>query len=410
MNLTEYIESKREEHLSDFWPEPNPLPDEQQSLAQLQQLPAVIRAGLDEFKKFSLPRFFRFFPVWLLTILLLLAIGIVCAMSPHPALNAGFLAMPVAVFAVLWLAMLAVHFYGRFQAGPVAKKIARDLATARRLHDASLEKAEQRCRQEQERIQKESEDNTRRLNQQWKQTVKEAVGTRGQRAMAADEKTSRALKKNEQVSRAKLSQLDRDHAADIAHLREEAEARTNQLAAVHKTRLAKLNDEQQTRWQALADEWKTCIQPVHDTIRAANAAAGELFPGWQQPVWKQWTLPEVFKNAAKFGRIEVDADKLAEAAPRDQRLALPFPVRFFLPLTLKYPGQGSVLFETAKNGGDEAIAAINNIIFRLLSTHPAGKLNFTIFDPVGLGQNFAGLMQRLSAFFRVKKFLLIAYS
>src|SRR4029078_7967271 len=38
------------------------------------------------------------------------------------------------------------------------------------------------------------------------------------------------------------------------------------------------------------------------------------------------------------------------------------------------------------------MAALNNIIFRLLSTTPPGKLSFTIFDPVSLGQNFAGLM------------------
>src|SRR3569833_3205634 len=78
--------------------------------------------------------------------------------------------------------------------------------------------------------------------------------------------------------------------------------------------------------------------------------------------------------------------------PKDERLALPGPAQFSVPLLLTYPLQGSILFETPKVGQDEAIAAINNIIFRLLSTNPAGKLSFTIFDPVGLGQNFAGLM------------------
>ena len=63
-----------------------------------------------------------------------------------------------------------------------------------------------------------------------------------------------------------------------------------------------------------------------------------------------------------------------------------------MPLSLAYPLEGSILFETNKGGEVEAVAAINNIIFRLLSTTPPGKVSFTIFDPVGLGQNFAALM------------------
>ncbi len=70
----------------------------------------------------------------------------------------------------------------------------------------------------------------------------------------------------------------------------------------------------------------------------------------------------------------------------------PGPARFSVPLCLAYPEQGSILFETANAGHDEAIGALNNIILRLLSTAPPGRLNFTILDPVGLGQNFAGIM------------------
>ena len=77
--------------------------------------------------------------------------------------------------------------------------------------------------------------------------------------------------------------------------------------------------------------------------------------------------------------------------PKDKRLSLPS-ANFSVPLALVYPQQGSILFETNKGGEADAVAAINNIIFRLLSTTPPGKTSFTIFDPVGLGQNFAALM------------------
>ncbi len=374
------------------WPEPNQTPDEYQLLEELHRLPAVIRRELDGFNQFPLPQFFRSFPVWLFLIVLLLLFAFSPILLRRAGINSISQLQTGAALAGLFVIALAIYLYGGRRARPLARTIARNLATARRLHDVALEKAEWRCRQEQERIQTEFENTSRTLNQQWKQTVKEAVGTRGSRAQAVDEKASRALRKNEQLSRAKSSRLERAHADHVARLQQEAEAQAGQLAGVHEAKVAKLNADIQGRWQALAGEWKNCIQPIHETIRAANAAAEELFPEWQHPVWKQWTLPEEFKNTAKFGRMEVDTGKLAEATLKDKRLALPFPANFSVPLTLKYPSQGSILFETAKTGGEEAIAAINNIIFRLLSTHPPGKLSFTIFDPVGLGQNFAGLM------------------
>ena len=84
--------------------------------------------------------------------------------------------------------------------------------------------------------------------------------------------------------------------------------------------------------------------------------------------------------------------KIRRAAAQGCAAALAGRAGFSLPLSLVSPQQGSILFETGKAGGDEAVGAINNIIFRLLATTPPGKLSFTIFDPVGLGQNFAALM------------------
>src|SRR6185436_12297819 len=56
------------------------------------------------------------------------------------------------------------------------------------------------------------------------------------------------------------------------------------------------------------------------------------------------------------------------------------------------PRQASLLFETKQSGQEEVIGALNNIALRLLTNSPPGRLAFTIFDPVGLGQNFAGIM------------------
>jgi len=360
---------------------------------ELQRLETKTRDELDRFENIPLPRVFKFLPMWLLTILLLLFIGgISFPARPYPEVNIRTFAMPGAVFAALWVILFVIHQLGKRQGAPSAGTIAGHLARARRLHDGSLEQADSRYVQEQERIQKEYETTSRTLSQQWKLIQKEAMDTRGTRAQKVDEKGARAMLRHELSHRARLKQMEGKHTENVARLQQDAEARARELTTVHAEKMVRLESEQQTRWQVLETEWKDSIQPIDAAITAANTAAGELFPDWQSPAWKNWTPPLEFKNVAKFGHADVDATKLADALPKDKRLALPFPAGFSVPLVLKYPGQGSILFETARTGGDEAIGAINNIIFRLLSTHPPGKLSFTIFDPVGLGQNFAGLM------------------
>ena len=375
------------------WPEPALPPDVDQLFDEFHRLEFRTRDELNQFKKIPLPRIFKYLPMWLLTTLLLLGFAASVPLLHHHGLNAiSYYWVTGAALVFLWVIALMIHQHGKRQAGPAASALAANLAKARRLHDGSLDQAELRCRQEQERIAKEFENTNRTLNQQWKQTLKEGYDTRGIRGQKVDEKGFRALRKNDQLHRAKLKQIERDYTDGIARLRQEADAQAGQLADAHAAKMAKLNADDQVRWQALETEWKGCLQPIYESIRTANAAAKELFPEWQSPAWKKWTPPQDFKNAAKFGRLEVDVAKFAEVMPKDRRLALPGPSTFSVPLVLAYPLEGSILFEAARTGSDEPVETINNVIFRLLSTTPPGKLSFTIFDPVGLGQNFAALM------------------
>ena len=374
------------------WPEPNLPPDENQLFDEFNRLEFQTRDDLNRFKKIPLPRFFKYLPMWLLTILLLLVFGVSVPLLHHLGLSAIAYWVTGAVLVLVWVVVPVIHLHGKRQAGPAATAIAANLAKARRLHDRSLDQAEARCRQEQERIAKEFEHTSRTLNQQWKQTLKEGYDTRGIRGQQVDEKGSRALQTNERLHLAKLKQIERHYEDTVTRLRQEADTQAGQLADARAAKLAKLNADNEVRWRTLETEWKDCLRQIYESFRAANAAAEELFPDWQSPAWKKWTLPQDFKNVAKFGRLEVDVAKFAEVMPKDPRLALPGPATFSVPLVLAYPLGGSILFETAKAGSDEPVETINNVIFRLLSTTPPGKLSFTIFDPVGLGQNFAALM------------------
>ncbi|MDB6139319.1 MAG: segregation ATPase, FtsK/SpoIIIE family, partial [Verrucomicrobiaceae bacterium] len=174
--------------------------------------------------------------------------------------------------------------------------------------------------------------------------------------------------------------------------RAEAEKKVHLLEEQQQADLARLGAEEQQKWSVLQQHWQAETRAVYEGAGAMNATAATRFPVWSQQMEEQWTPPVQFSPDTPFAHLEVDLARHAEALPKDPRLALPGPPQLSFPLALSFPQEGSLLFESRAAGDPPVIATLNNIILRLLSSTPPGKLSFTIIDPVGLGQNFAGLM------------------
>jgi DNA segregation ATPase FtsK/SpoIIIE, S-DNA-T family len=366
---------------------PDLAPDEDQLLAQIRELLERTRSDLRHFGHIILARLFRYLPLWLLLVLsptpLALQYFKVATLSLQTAEIISF-----GVFALV----LITYFAGRGQAAALAARITDALGRARRMNDACLEKADARYHQDVQGAKGDFQNKTKSIDQQLKAALKEALEMKGTFREKIDDKTVRINNRNERLHQQQLERADRDHTDGLARLREQADTRKEALIAANAERESKFNAERETQWQTLEAEWKQRFVPIYAELTAANDEAQRLFPAWENPAWANWTPPAKFEQAAKFGRIDVDLEKLCEMTPKDPRLALPGASQFSLPLTLTYPQQGSALLETSNTGHDEMVATLNNIVLRLLSVSPPGRLNFTIIDPVGLGQNFAGVM------------------
>jgi hypothetical protein len=366
---------------------PAPALDENQLLVELRDLLGKTRSDLERFKGFWLLRVFKYLPLWVLVVL-----GEIPLVLQNFGRNSDAYWKAGICVGVSLTVVLVVRYLACKPAGPLATSIADAVGKARLLHDTGRERAEAHYQRELERIKSESESTTRTVDQELKQAIAEAGEQRVGCRMQSDDKASRALKKNDGLHRAKMDRLKRQDSADLEQLKRTAEARRKAEVEASQKREAQFNVDYQAHWLKLEAEWKGTIQPIYEGIKSANDLAGRLFPPWETAMLESWAPPAQFAAAAKFAQMDVEVEKLAEATINDKRLALPGPSRFSVPLCLAYPEQGSILFETADQGHDEAIGALNNIILRLLATAPPGRLNFTILDPVGLGQNFAGIM------------------
>src|SRR5258706_4677758 len=109
---------------------------------------------------------------------------------------------------------------------------------------------------------------------------------------------------------------------------------------------------------------------------------------WEGTNWEKWAPPKTFTTLVRFGELQVDLKTITDQYPR--HLALP--EAFSVPANLAFPRQSSLLIHADREGRPEAVAALQMGKSRLLTSLPPGRVKFTIIDPVGLGQSFAGFM------------------
>lgn len=339
-----------------------------------------------------LPLIFKFLPVWLWVILLLGApFAFVPALRKFDFANAPMATIGGIVAGSL-VAVFGLYLLGKRFAAPSAKAAATALADAHKLHEVCAQKAEASFVAETERIKVTHASTVQFQNSQWKQKQVEAKALREDWAQRLESRarTLHSVTDGRRIHR--LARIDEEHEQTVTRLTAESAARKEQLEAVYAEGLAKLTAARDTVLQSVEASWQAQVLPAYNAIHSAADAASATFPKWEPELWRNFKMPEDFTQAAKFADLSVDLEVLSGVRLDKERLMLSGPRRFTLPLLLAVPDCAALLFETKQSGQERVIGALNNLILRLLTSAPPGRLEFTIFDPVGLGQNFAGLM------------------
>lgn len=365
------------------------LTEPQQLLEDLRRHLTLAGERLDAFGRIRLLGWLRHWPLWLVLCAALAGLGPLLQQAGYSQVGYGLAGGAAALLfgMLMGLRALAVR-----QARLTASEISEALARARQAHDACARSAAAHYAGEVERIQTEFVDKTQAFDQALKRASsvsgQERVGVR----METDERTVRITARHEQLYRARCERREREYAAARETFQRVAQERVRALRRSSEETLQKLEANLAEEWRQLEEEWRAATGTLGREVEALNAEAARLFPPWEHFRPGDWRPPEAFAHAAKFAELRLALDQLCRALPRDPRLALPAGLRLSLPLCLTFPEQGSVLFETKNTGQQQVIGALNNLILRLLAGAPPGRLAFTILDPVGLGQNFAGVM------------------
>ncbi len=331
--------------------------------------------------------FFRFLPLWLLSIVIL-AVHLWMGTRPgggglHQVLPSLLIAEGVLL--ALWLAAL-VSSLG------IIRKAASGLTAARALEVAAEAQSTAELAAFETKIKGEQNEQGRNLSETFRESDDEwrAMLAEGQRQI--DERYERIPPRLERLHQRGLEKLIAAHEQAATQARCESEERIRGFQAVQNTVKSAIESETQRNLDSLEHTWRDTVVPTLTEIETMETTSLARFPAWNAQRCASWTPPEEAPPALRIGSIEVDVPTLTGGMPTDERFNAHNEARLTAPLALGFPDQGSILIESDGTDDGASTRALSTIALRILASNPPGRVSFVFIDPVGLGREFAGLM------------------
>jgi hypothetical protein len=205
---------------------------------------------------------------------------------------------------------------------------------------------------------------------------------------AAQAELQAKLAQNEALRKSTLAELEQWRVRKLEEIKKLFEAETTKVGDRATALEAELRQKLAAERAVLEKRWAEGLKNIQEPIREE----GNANLAWNDPIWDDWKAPKKFPATIRFGQLQVDLKAMVADVANQTPFTLPLPETFSVPALMAYPKQASIMIHTDRPGRMDSIRAMQMIMTRLLTTIPPGRVRFTMIDPVGLGQNFAGFM------------------
>lgn len=201
------------------------------------------------------------------------------------------------------------------------------------------------------------------------------------------------------TSSRELQELDARVAATQRVLLSRRDGDFKNLQAEFDQRVTQSRLQYQQSWTELVKDWQTRLREIGVSADEMNEVLRRNCPKWSTVLggWLESRIPPQEASLSptdgilSVGRIVMDLTAIPSGVSPDARLATERS-RFDVPLLLSLADRPSLVVHSDANSRSEATQLLQTAMLRYLTTLPPGKVRFTIFDPVGLGVNFASFM------------------
>ena len=226
---------------------------------------------------------------------------------------------------------------------------------------------------------------------QWKETRHALRDAHEDSLVKIAEDFTRKRQTIEDINERQLTAVEAKFPHRIQKFEQDFERIMLDTSEAYRVKRIALKQQSEQEWNELAAAWSAGLAEFQAGVDQMNEFCDTHFPPWQQNGSAERPAPNGSIPAIRFGRFDFNLNTLPGGLPTSNDLAVS-QTEFEIPAILSYPELPSLLLEAEGDGRDAATLVIQNMMLRLLTTLPPGKVRFTIIDPVGLGQNFYAFM------------------
>ncbi len=226
------------------------------------------------------------------------------------------------------------------------------------------------------RLQTVTDEKVNELIQNYTEQVARQSRLFDEQMLNGETETSRHQTTVENWRSQQLARIHNEHETALVQGREAIE----QEFAARRTQLT--TDES----NALA-RWRAGVLVASELSHISNERARGIH-SWETLKSNGWASPTAFPTALPVGDLEV----MLPAPPEQAEGSVDADTVFELPGLLNFPRDTSILVEHDAAGREPALEFVRAILLRLLTHIAPGRVQFTLIDPMGLGQSFSALM------------------
>ncbi len=261
------------------------------------------------------------------------------------------------------------------------------------LRVVAVKQARERAAAETQRIIERRDHDLKAAQEKFDQTIAEITVQRDEAIKEAEAKNVRLQAELIETRDAALAQAEAVYPKRLDEIQKRYQEELHVAQTEFESDMNAARFQRDAAWDELMQTWRAGAEKIRARHRRKSSPERALFPAVEQPAMEYLDAAD---RAAAGDAVRAIPRRSANDSRRHfrpiEQLNGLIPAQFDLPALLPFPQNASLLLKASGEGRRRAIEAVQSLMLRMLTTIPPGKVRFTIIDPVGLGENFAGFM------------------